>query len=148
MTRVFDAPRHLVYEALSRCELLKRWLLGPPGWSMVVCKIDLREGGSYRWVWRHDAGGTEMGVGGIYRELLPPDRIVHTETFDEAWYSGEAVITTILTKQGGKTTLTATILYDSPETRDHVLKSPMESGVAASYNRLEELLTMNRAAAR
>ena len=90
-----------------------------------------------------------MGVGGIYRELLPPERIVHTEKFDEAWYSGEAVITTILSEQGGKTTLTATMLYDSRETRDNVLKSPMESGVAASYNRLEELLTsMNRAAAR
>ena len=146
MTRVFDAPRHLVYEALTRCELLKRWLLGPPGWSMVVCKIDLREGGAYRWVWRHEARGTEMGVGGIYRELLPPERIVHTEKFDEAWYSGEAVITTILTEQGGKTTLTATLLYDSRETRDNVLKSPMESGVAASYDRLADLLASTLAA--
>ena len=90
-----------------------------------------------------------MGVGGIYRELLPPERIVHTEKFDEAWYSGEAVITTILNEQGGKTTLTATMLYDSRETRDNVLKSPMESGVAASYDRLAEVLaTMNRTAVR
>ena len=150
MTRPFDAPRALVFEALTRCELLKRWLLGPPGWSMVVCKMDLKAGGAYRWVWRNDSNGTEMGVGGMFREIQPPERIVHTEKFDQAWYSGEGLITTILTEQAGKTTLTATLLYDSRETRDNVLKSPMESGVKASYDRLEELLasTVNRPPAR
>lgn len=150
MTRVFDAPRQLVFEAFTKCELLKRWLLGPPGWSMVVCKMDLRKGGSYRWVWRSDSSGTEMGVGGMFREIQPPERIVHTEKFDQAWYSGEALITTVLTERSGKTTLTATLLYDSRETRDNVLKSPMERGVKASYDRLEELLvsTVNRPPAR
>ena len=150
MTRVFDAPRLLVFEAFTKCELLKRWLLGPPGWSMVVCKMELREGGLYRWVWRNDSNGTEMGVGGMFREIQPPERIVHTEKFDQAWYSGEALITTVLTEQAGKTTLTATLLYDSRETRDNVLKSPMERGVKASYDRLEELLisTVNRPPAR
>src|SRR5882762_7861832 len=131
MTRVFDA--------FTKPELVKRWLLGPPGWTMPVCEIDLRVGGAYRYVWRH-ADGREMGMGGIYREIVPQERLVCTELFDEAWYPGEALVTTILAEQGGRTTLTSTILYVSQETRDAVLKSGMERGVAASYDRLEELL--------
>jgi uncharacterized protein YndB with AHSA1/START domain len=139
MTRVFDAPRHLVFEACSKPELVRRWLLGPDGWSMPVCEIDLRVGGSYRYVWRH-SDGREMGMGGVYREIVVPERIVATEKFDEAWYPGEAVGTFLLTEQGGKTTLTQIMLYDSRETRDAVLKSPMEKGVAASYDRLETIV--------
>jgi uncharacterized protein YndB with AHSA1/START domain len=140
MTRVFDAPRRLVFDACTKPELVKRWLLGPDGWSMPVCEIDLREGGSYRYVWRRDRDGTEMGMGGIYREIVAPERIVATEKFDNPWYPGEAVGTLVLVEQGGKTTLTQTMLYESRETRDAVLKSGMESGVATSYDRLEELL--------
>jgi uncharacterized protein YndB with AHSA1/START domain len=139
LTRVFDAPRKLVFEALTRPELLKRWLLGPPGWSMPVCEIDLRVGGSFRFVWRKD-DGTEMGMGGVYREIAPPSRLVHTEVFDQSWYPGHALVTTVLVEQTGKTTLTSTILYESREARDAVLKSPMESGVAQSYDRLAKLL--------
>ena len=139
MTRIFDAPRRLVFDALSKPELVKRWLLGPPGWTMPVCEIDLRVGGAYRYVWRH-ARGKEMGMGGIYREIVPQERLVFTELFDEAWYPGEALVTTTLAEQGGRTTLTSTVLYVSQETRDAVLKSGMESGVVASYDRLEELL--------
>src|SRR5579872_2950338 len=104
MTRVFDAPRHLVFAAWTRPELLKRWLLGPPGWSMPVCEIDLRVGGKYRYVWRQDSDGTEMGMGGVYREIVKPERIVATEKFDQSWYEGEAVGTTLLAEQGGRTT--------------------------------------------
>src|ERR1700740_2690854 len=82
MTRVFDAPRRLVFDAMTRPELVKRWLLGPPGWSMPVCEIDLRVGGTYRYVWR-GADGTEMGMRGVYREIAPPERLVATESFDE-----------------------------------------------------------------
>jgi uncharacterized protein YndB with AHSA1/START domain len=139
MTRIFDAPRRLVFDALSKPELVKQWLLGPPGWTMPVCEIDLRVGGAYRHVWRH-ASGKEMGMGGIYREIVPQERLVFTELFDEAWYPGEALVTTTLAEQGGRTTLTSTVLYVSQETRDAVLKSGMESGVVASYDRLEELL--------
>jgi len=139
MTRVFDAPRRLVFDAFTKPELVKRWLLGPPGWTMPVCEIDLRVGGAYRYVWRH-ADGREMGMGGIYREIVPQERLVCTELFDEAWYPGEALVTTILAEQGGRTTLTSTMLYVWQETRDAVLKSGMERGVAASYDRLEELL--------
>jgi uncharacterized protein YndB with AHSA1/START domain len=140
MTRVFHAPRTLVFDALVKPELVKRWLLGPPGWSMPVCEIDLKVGRTYRYVWRRDANGTEMGMGGVFREILPPERLVATESFDESWYPGEALDTTVLIEQGGKTTLTLTVLYESKEARDAVLSSGMESGVAASYDRLAELL--------
>jgi len=139
MTRLFNAPRHLVWEAFTRPELVKRWLLGPDGWSMPVCEIDLRVGGSYRYVWRH-TDGKEMGMGGVFREIQIPERAVATEKFDEAWYPGEAVGTLVLVEQAGKTTVTQTMLYDSRQTRDAVLKSPMEQGVAASYDRLETLV--------
>ncbi|HTD21760.1 MAG TPA: SRPBCC family protein [Terriglobales bacterium] len=142
MTRVLDAPRRMVFDAFTKPELVKRWLLGPPGWSMPVCEIDLRVGGSYRYVWRH-VNGNEMGMGGVYREIVAPERIVATEKFDEAWYPGEAVGTLLLVEQGGKTTITQTVLYESRETRDGVLKSPMESGVAASYDKLAEMLAVN-----
>jgi uncharacterized protein YndB with AHSA1/START domain len=146
MTRVFAAPRRLVFDALTKPELVKRWLLGPPGWSMPVCEIDLRVGGKYRYVWRRDSDGTDMGMGGVYREIAKPERIVATEKFDQSWYSGEAVGTTRLVEQGGKTTLTQTMLYESRETRDEVLKSPMESGVRASYDRLAELVASSQSA--
>jgi uncharacterized protein YndB with AHSA1/START domain len=139
MTRVFDAPRRLVFEALTSPELLKRWFFGPPGWSLEVCEIDLRVGGAFRFVWR-GPDGTQMGMRGIYREVLPPERYVGTEVFDESWYPGEAVGTTALVEHGGKTTLTLTVLYESREARDAVLKTPMEHGVAAGYDRLAEML--------
>ena len=88
MTRAFAAPRRLVFEAFTKPELLKRWLLGPDGWSMPVCEIDLRVGGRYRYVWRNDRDGTEMGMGGVYREIAVPERVVATEKFDDAWYPG------------------------------------------------------------
>jgi len=140
MTRVFDAPRHMVFDAWTKPELIRRWLLGPDGWSMPVCEVDLRVGGKYRYVWRRDADGSEMGMGGVYREIVAPERIVATERFDEAWYPGEAVGTLVLVEQRGRTTLTQTLRYESREARDAVLKSPMETGVAAGYDRLEELL--------
>jgi uncharacterized protein YndB with AHSA1/START domain len=139
MTRAFDAPRHLVFEAYTRPELVQRWLLGPPGWTMPVCEIDLRVGGAYRYVWR-GTDGTEMGMGGVYREVVRPERIVCTEKFDQPWYPGEALDTLTLVERDGKTTLTQTVLYESREARDAVLKSPMEQGVAVSYDRLAELL--------
>jgi uncharacterized protein YndB with AHSA1/START domain len=140
ITRAFDAPRKLVFDAFTRPELVKQWLLGPDGWSMPVCEIDLKVGGKYRYVWRRDKDGTEMGMGGVYREIVAPERVVATEKFDQSWYPGEAVGTSVLTEQGGKTTLTQTILYESREARDGVLKSGMEKGVVASYDRLAKLL--------
>src|ERR1043166_5018495 len=132
MTRAFNAPRRLVFDAHTKPEIVKRWLLGPPGWSMPVCQIDLRVGGTYRYVWRHDRDGTEMGMGGVYREIRAPERIVNTERFDEAWYPGEGLGTLVLVERGGITTLTHTMLYESREARDAAIKPGMEQGVAAS----------------
>jgi uncharacterized protein YndB with AHSA1/START domain len=139
MTRDFDAPRDFVFDALTKPEFVKRWLLGPPGWSMPVCEIDLRVGGAYRYVWKNE-DGREMGMGGKYTEIVPPDRIVHTERFDEAWYAGESLNTWILTGKADRTTLTVTMRYETRATRDEVLNSGMESGVATSYDRLDEIL--------
>jgi uncharacterized protein YndB with AHSA1/START domain len=141
ITRRFDAPRHLVFDAFTKPELVRRWLLGPSGWSMPICEIDLRVGGAYRYVWRKDSDGTTMGMGGVYREVEPPERLVSTEKFDAAWYEGEAVSTLVLVEQDGKTTLAQTVLYESSEIRDAVLKSGMQQGIEASYDRLATLLT-------
>ncbi len=140
MTRLFDAPRAKVFEALTKPELIKQWLLGPPGWSMPVCEIDLKVGGHYPWVWRSDKDGSEMGMGGVFREIVPPERFVATEKFDEAWYPGEALVTNSLIERDGKTTLALTIRYESQEARDTALKVDMQSGVATSYDRLERIL--------
>ena len=140
MTRTFDAKRDLVWEALTKPDLLKRWLGCQGGWRLEVCEVDLRVGGAYRWVW-HGPDGVQMGMGGVFREITPPERIVATESFDTAWYPGNnAVVTQSLTETGGKTTLTLTVEYESREARDAVLASPMESGVSASYDKLEEVL--------
>jgi uncharacterized protein YndB with AHSA1/START domain len=140
MTRTFDAPRHLIFEAWTKPEILKRWLLGPDGWSMPVCDVDLRVGGKYRFVWRRDSDGTEMGMGGVYCEIAAPERLVASEKFDEAWYPGEAISTVALTEKDGRTSLTNTVVYESKEARDGVLESGMERGVAVSYERLDDVL--------
>src|SRR2546423_13944508 len=145
LTRVFAAPRTLVFDAHTKPELVKQWLLGPPGWSMPVCEMDVRVGGTYRWVWRHDRNGTEMGMGGVYREIVQPERLVTTERFDEAWYPGEGLNTLVLVERGGRTTLTPTMRYESREGRDAVLKTGMEKGLAASYYRLAGLLASETA---
>ena len=139
MTRVFDAPADMVFDAWTKPELLKRWLGVRNGWEMEVCEVDLKVGGAYRWVWR-GPDGSEMGVGGVYREIVRPERLVATEKFDEAWYPGEAIDTITLVEEDGKTTLTTTVLYESKEARDVALRSDMERGVAESYDVLDELL--------
>jgi uncharacterized protein YndB with AHSA1/START domain len=139
MTRVFDAPRSLVFDAWTKPELLRRWLGVRGGWSFAVCEVDLRVGGTYRFVWR-GPDGTEMGMGGVYREIVRPERIVATEKFDDPWYAGEALDTMVFVERGGKTTATTTVLYASREVRDAVLKSPMDRGVAESYDKLAEVL--------
>jgi len=140
LTREFNAPRQLVWDAHTKPELVKKWLLGPPGWSMPVCKIDLRVGGTYRFEWRNDADGTTMAMGGTYKEVKPIERIVQTEKFDDPWYEGEAVSTFTLKEQGSKTILTTTVRYASQAVRDSVIKSGMTSGVEQSFDRLEQEL--------
>ena len=140
MTRTFDAPRRLVFQALTKPELLKRWMLGPDGWSMPVCQFDGKVGSAYRYVWRRDRDGHEMGMGGVIREMAPPERMVLTERFDDAWYPGEAIVTHTLVEKAGKTIYTVTMLCESRAARDVVLKSGMEKGVVMSYERLDQVL--------
>jgi uncharacterized protein YndB with AHSA1/START domain len=137
LTRVFDAPRQMVFDAFTRPELLKRWF-GPRGWSLVVCEVDLKVGGEFRYVLR-GPDGRDMGMRGVYREIAPPDRSVHMESFDD-FPGAESQVTTVLVERDGKTTLTATVLYPSQEVRDAVIQSGMEHGAAETYDKLAELL--------
>ncbi len=139
MTRAFEAPQPLVFEALTSPALLRRWLVGPEGWTMTVCEVDLRPGGAIRFAWR-GPDGAEMGLSGVYREVEPPQRTVHTERFDEDWTGGEMQVTTVLEQSGDITTVTTTMLYGSQEARDGALGSGMKDGVAVSYDRLDGLL--------
>jgi uncharacterized protein YndB with AHSA1/START domain len=139
ISRTFNAPRDLVFEAHTKPALVRRWLLGPGDWTMPVCEIDLRVGGRYRYVWRH-ADGREMGMGGVYREIVAPERIITTEMFDEDWTGGEAVTTLTLTENAGRTLANSVVVYSSRAARDAVLKTPMADGMEAGYVRLDELL--------
>jgi uncharacterized protein YndB with AHSA1/START domain len=136
MTRVFDAPRQMVFDAFTKPELLKRWF-GPRGWSLVVCEVDFRVGGGFRFVMR-GPDGKDMGMRGVYREIAVPERSVHVESFDD--YPGESQVTAVFEERGGRTTMTATVLYPSKDVRDIVISMGMEHGAAESYDKLAELL--------
>ncbi len=136
--RVFAAPKRLVFDALTKPEMLKNWFWGPDGWTLAVCDVDLRVGGETRYVWRK--GDIEMGMSSVCLELDPPNRIVNKERFDDPWYEGEATGTIELTESDGMTTLTTTMRYETVAARDSVLKSPMDEGLAVGYNRLETYL--------
>ncbi len=140
VTRNFHAPRRLVFDAFTRPDLVRRWLLGPPGWTMPVCEIDLRVGGAYRYVWRKE-GQKDMGMGGVFRDIVPPERLVATERFDDSWYPGDALDTTLFAEDGPITRITITVLYESREARDTARRSGMEQGMAAGYNRLDDVLS-------
>ena len=140
-TRSFNAPKHLVWKALTTPALLKQWLGSFGDWTMPVCEFDARVGGTYRYQWRNGADGATMGMGGTVLEVDPPYRMVATELFDDAWYEGGAEVTQVLTEANGRTTLTLTVKYISNAARDGVLASPAASGLAANYDVLEKLLT-------
>jgi uncharacterized protein YndB with AHSA1/START domain len=140
MTRAFNAPRAMVFDAWTTPELVRRWLGAFGDWTMPVCEIDPRVGGTYRYMWQNSADGSEMGMSGVFREIVVPERIVATEKYDDAWYEGDAEWTVTFTEENGRTTLVQTVTYASQEVRDAVLRSPMETGLAANYDRLEEML--------
>lgn len=137
MTRVFDAPRHLVFEAMTRCEHIKRWwgCLGE-GYSVPECQMDLRPGGKWRFVNRHPQG--EAIFYGVNKEVAPPERVVFTEIY-EPFPDAESLVTATYTEEGGKTRLTVVVQYPSTEVRDAVMASGMANGAAMSYDRLEEV---------
>jgi uncharacterized protein YndB with AHSA1/START domain/effector-binding domain-containing protein len=141
ITRDFNAPRELLFDAFTKPELVKRWLLGPDGWTMPVCEIDLRVDGRYRYLWRKEKTGHEMGMGGVFREIVKPSKLVTTEKFDDAWYPGDALNTTVFDQTGDITTVRLTVQYETREARDTATRSGMETGMAAGYSRLEGLLS-------
>jgi uncharacterized protein YndB with AHSA1/START domain len=138
MTRLFDAPRQLVFDAMTKPEHVKQWWgrLGE-GYSVPVCEVDLRVGGAWRFVNRHPQG--EVAFYGEYKEITPPSRVVFTEIFEQ-FPDTVSVVTAVLTEEAGKTRLTATVRYPSLEVRDMVIASGMSRGAGISYDRLEELV--------
>lgn len=142
LTRTFDAPRRLVFAAWTEPELLRQWY-GARGWNLVECEVDLRVGGTWRFVSR-GPDGAEMGQAGVYREVARPDRLVYTESFDNQSYPGESLVTHVLVERAEQTTLTSTVLYPSPEAREIVLRYPMRRGVAESFERLDDVLASLR----
>jgi uncharacterized protein YndB with AHSA1/START domain len=138
LTRLFEAPRWLVFEAMTRPEHVRRWWgILDDRYSVTICEIDLRPGGAWRWVGRGPSG--EFAFHGVYREIAAPERLVYTEIF-EPFPDVESLVTSILTEEGGKTRLTVSVLYPSLDVRDTVLKTGMEKGAAISYDRLEDVL--------
>ena len=146
VSRAFNAGRALVYEAYTTPELVRRWLLGPPGWTMPVCEMDVRVGGKFRWVWRSDEGGSEFGFHGEFREVDAPAKLRHTEAYDPGSVgggmgeAGEAMITVTFAERGGITTLTTLIDYGSKEARDAAMSTGMTDGMEMSYQKLDGLL--------
>ena len=138
ITRVLDAPRNLVFDAMCKPELLKRWLYGPERWKLAVCDMDVRPGGKIRWVWS-DPDGKEMGLKVVYNDVVPPERLGHTELFDEDWTGGETLVTITFTERDGKTTCAMTVLYSSMEARDAAVKTGMTDGMEMGYDRLDKI---------
>ncbi|MBZ0147246.1 MAG: SRPBCC family protein [Pseudorhodoplanes sp.] len=138
MTRLFDAPRNMVFDCYTKPALLRRWMF-PAGWQMTVCDNDVRAGGAFRWEWQ-SADGRAMGMSGIYREVVRPERIARTEISDQDWTGGEALGTVLLAEYDGTTVVTMSVVYSSREARDGALKSGMKDGVVASYAKLDALL--------
>ena len=137
MTRVFEAPRSLVFDAFTKPELLMQWL-DAPGRSMVTCEVDLRVGGAYRFVWS-GPGKKDVGSYGEYREVIAPERFVRTEAWID-WDAGEVLVTTEFREHGQQTTVTIKALFPSRQVRDTVVEAGMKGSAARNYDRLAVLL--------
>jgi uncharacterized protein YndB with AHSA1/START domain len=137
MTRTFTAPRRLVWEAFTNPEHVPHWMLGPEGWTMPVCEIDLRPGGTWHYVWRR-TDGSEMEMRGVYQEVVPIERLVNTESWGGDW--PETINTLLLVEENGRTTTTQRVKYPSREARDAAMQTGMKDGVEVSFNRLEGYL--------
>jgi uncharacterized protein YndB with AHSA1/START domain len=143
VVRAFNAPRTLVFDAWTKPALLQRWMLGPPGWTMPVCEMDVRPGGKFTWRWRSEKNGAEFGFTGEFREVVRPSRIVHIERYepgDVGGEMGEALVTSELTEKNGVTTHTMTIHYESKAVRDATMKTGMTDGMEMSFQNLDALL--------
>jgi uncharacterized protein YndB with AHSA1/START domain len=146
VTRSFKAPRPLVYRAYTDPALVQRWCLGPPGWSMPICEMDVRVGGRYRWRWRSDQDASEFGFAGTYREVTPPSKLVHTEAYDPGtvdyeYPQNEALVTVTFTEDNGITTVATLMDFGSKEARDAAVATGMTDGMEQSYQLLDALLS-------
>lgn len=137
LTRDFDAPRELLFAVHTDPHHLRNWMVGPEGWTMANCEIDLRPGGALRCVWRGQ-DGTEMAITGVYLEVDPPASFVHTETWGEDW--PETTNTLEFVEVGGRTTLISTMAFPTREARDAALGSGMAEGADPGFARLDEYL--------
>lgn len=137
MTRVFDAPRELIFDAWTKPEHVVHWMLGPEGWTMPVCEIDLRPGGKWRFVWRR-TDGDELEMTGEYREIVRPERLVNTEAWGGDW--PESITTVLLVEDGGRTVLTQTSRYPSKQDRDAAMQTGMQDGASVTFDRLDDYL--------
>ena len=146
VTRAFHAPRQLVWEAHTKPELVQKWMLGPPGWSMPVCEMDVSAGGKYRWRWKSDEDGTEFGFHGTFRQVEAPARLVHDEYYDPGDIGGDmptnepALVTLELSEAGGVTSAVSTMKFASKEARDGAVATGMTDGMEMGYARLDELV--------
>ena len=136
-TRTFDHPRRLIFDAWTKPEQLRRWY-GCEGSSLTLCEIDLRPGGAWRRTMRM-ADGSEHPFHGVFREIVPNERLVYTECYDNPSIGSPEWLTTVLLEEvGGKTKLTHSLLHRSKEVRDGHLQAGMEEGTIQTFNRLDQ----------
>jgi len=140
-SRAFNAPRRLVWDAMTRPELLRKWMFTPPGWSWAACEMDVRVGGKYRWAWNGPDGRVALTISGVHTVVVPPERIVHTEIMEMADVGrvGELLATIELTEKGGVTHMTMTLAFDSKQARDGAIASGMQQGMEAGYSTLDAM---------
>jgi len=145
VTRTFKAPRQLVWDAHTKPELVTKWMLGPPGWSMPVCEMDVREGGKYRWRWASDADGKQFGFYGTFGDVIEPARLTHDEYYDPGDLPADmptgdpALVTLELSEAGGVTTVVCTMKFSSKEVRDGAVATGMTDGMEMGYARLDDM---------
>jgi uncharacterized protein YndB with AHSA1/START domain len=139
ITRRFAAPREMVFRAHTEPGLIQQWLLGPDGWSMPVCRVDLRPGGHFRYEWTNDRGAG-FHITGEFIEVVPSSRIVHVERMHLPDPTPDNHIVTSFTKDGTGTLLTLRMTLPDEKTRSTILASGMERGLEASYVRLAGLI--------
>lgn len=144
MTRSFNAPRRLVWEAMTNPAKLRRWMFAPPGWTMTVCEFEPRIGGPYKWSWKNEQLDPVMTIHGIMTEVVPQTRIVHTQTMEMAQCGPAANFTVALelTEESAATQMRLTLTYPSKEARDGALKWGMEHGMEIGYKRLDEMFAL------
>lgn len=139
--RAFNAPRDMVWDAHVKPELLRRWMLGPPGWEMPVCEVDLRVGGRYRHVWTNEATGGRLAMGGVYTEVSPTTQFAAIERFEGDELGPGAEVTQTFVEQGARTTVTVKMVFPSKEIRDQAVATGMTDGMEMGYQRLDDMFS-------